>query len=33
MSLTTFLFKKVMPIPRIMEYDSYVFIGAHPDDI
>lgn len=33
MSLSTFLLKKVVPIPKITEYDSYVFIGAHPDDI
>lgn len=33
MGLITFLYKKAIPIPKIMEYDSYAFIGAHPDDI
>jgi len=28
-----FILKKVIPIPKIMKYDSYAFIGAHPDDI
>jgi LmbE family N-acetylglucosaminyl deacetylase len=25
--------KKVVPIPKLLEHDSYAFIGAHPDDI
>ncbi|WP_373207978.1 PIG-L deacetylase family protein [Clostridium paraputrificum] len=33
MGLASFIFKKVMPIPKIMNYDKYAFIGAHPDDI
>ncbi len=28
-----FILKKVMPIPRMDSFDSYMFVGPHPDDI
>lgn len=27
------ILKKLVPIPRVADYDSYLFIGPHPDDI
>lgn len=33
MRISTFLFKHIMPIPNIMDYQSYAFVGPHPDDI
>lgn len=33
MSLFNYILKKSVPIPKILEYDSFAFIGAHPDDI
>lgn len=28
-----FILKKVMPIPKLDSFDSYLFVGPHPDDI
>ncbi len=28
-----FILKKVMPIPKMDSFDSYLFVGPHPDDI
>lgn len=28
-----YILKKVMPIPRMDSFDSYLFVGPHPDDI
>ena len=33
MSLFTFIMKRVVPIPKILNYQSFAFVGAHPDDI
>lgn len=33
MGLLTFIVKKVVPIPRILDCESFAFVGAHPDDI
>lgn len=33
MSLFTFIMKLAIPIPKILNHQSYAFIGAHPDDI
>ena len=33
MSLTSFVLKLAAPIPDIESYDSFLFIGPHPDDI
>ena len=34
MSLITWLLKRfIVPIPKVQNFDSYLFIGPHPDDI
>lgn len=33
MTLFKYVFKKFVPIPKVLEYNSFAFIGAHPDDI
>ena len=33
MSITRFVLKKAMPLPRLMSFERYLFIGPHPDDI
>ncbi|MBU3089818.1 PIG-L family deacetylase [Clostridium gasigenes] len=33
MSISKFILKTTVPIPKILEYNTYIFIGAHPDDI
>lgn len=33
MSLTSAVIKFAVPLPRIEDYNSYLFIGPHPDDI
>ncbi len=33
MSLTRMILKKAMPLPRLMDYERFLFIGPHPDDI
>lgn len=33
MGLLTFAMKRIAPIPKLTNYDSYVFVGPHPDDI
>lgn len=33
MGLFKFIIKRVVPIPKITKYDSFAFVGAHPDDI
>lgn len=33
MSLFTFIIKRAVPIPKLLNYNSYAFVGAHPDDI
>lgn len=33
MGLFTFIMKKAVPIPKLLNYESYAFIGPHPDDI
>ena len=33
MSLTSFILKRAMPLPKLKEFERYLFIGPHPDDI
>lgn len=33
MSILDFILKKAVPVPKVTQYDRYLFIGAHPDDI
>lgn len=33
MSLTRIVLKYAVPVPQIMDYSRYLFIGPHPDDI
>lgn len=33
MGLYKFLIKKIVPIPKILQQQSFAFIGPHPDDI
>lgn len=33
MGIFSFIIKRVVPIPRFMDYQSFAFVGAHPDDI
>jgi LmbE family N-acetylglucosaminyl deacetylase len=33
MSLTSFILKRVVPIPKVDSFNRYLFIGPHPDDI
>ena len=33
MSLTSFILKRAVPIPKIESFSRYLFIGPHPDDI
>lgn len=33
MSVLSFILKKAAPIPKIEEYDRFLFVGPHPDDI
>ena len=33
MSLTKLILKAAVPIPRIEDYQRYLFVGPHPDDI
>ena len=33
MSLTSIILKFAVPVPNILKYDNYLFIGPHPDDI
>lgn len=33
MSLFDFVARKLAPVPKVESFDSYLFIGAHPDDI
>ena len=31
--MINFILKRVIPIPKIMNFDRFLFIGPHPDDI
>lgn len=33
MGIFTFVMKKAVPVPKLLNYDSYAFVGPHPDDI
>jgi LmbE family N-acetylglucosaminyl deacetylase len=33
MGLFVWLMKKIAPVPKLTNYDNYVFVGPHPDDI
>jgi LmbE family N-acetylglucosaminyl deacetylase len=33
MSITRFILKKAMPLPKPASFDRYLFVGPHPDDI
>ena len=33
MALTRFILKKAMPLPRPADFERFLFIGPHPDDI
>ena len=33
MSLTSFILKRAVPIPKVDSFHRYLFIGPHPDDI
>ena len=33
MSLTSFILKRAVPIPKVEQFNRYLFIGPHPDDI
>ena len=33
MSLTSFILKRAVPIPKVESFSRYLFIGPHPDDI
>ncbi len=33
MSILSFIIKKAAPVPKIENFDSYLFVGPHPDDI
>ena len=33
MSISSAIIKLAAPLPRIEEYENYLFIGPHPDDI
>ena len=33
MSLTRLVLKYAAPVPQLCEYDTYLFVGPHPDDI
>jgi len=33
MSLTKFILKAVVPIPKVEDFQRYLFVGPHPDDI
>ena len=33
MSITSFVLKMAAPVPRILDYERFLFIGPHPDDI
>ena len=33
MSLTSFILKRAVPIPKVDAFHRYLFIGPHPDDI
>ena len=33
MSLTSLIVKKAVPIPHVEDFDRYLFIGPHPDDV
>ena len=33
MSLTSFILKRAMPLPKLTEFERFLFIGPHPDDI
>ena len=33
MSITSFVLKMAVPVPRLLSYERFLFIGPHPDDI
>ena len=33
MSITSLVLKMAAPVPRLLEYERFLFIGPHPDDI
>lgn len=33
MSITRFILHRAMPLPRLTDFERYLFIGPHPDDI
>ena len=33
MSITRFILKKAMPLPKLTAFERYLFVGPHPDDI
>lgn len=28
-----FILKKAVPVPKLTDFDNYLFVGPHPDDI
>ena len=33
MGLTKLILHYAAPVPQLMDYDTYLFVGPHPDDI